>query len=136
MSAIYTSLSLPFNLTRIKLILIRVAALCWLQAFPFCSCRKVLVQPPLAQPLHSHAQLFPMRSQIQLWSHSSEEKQSFTEERCQQRCNLSFHSPNSIVPYLLFFCWLSLLRLSGAFGPCLVLFDGLEIKHIEQDILG
>ncbi|KAM7443003.1 N-alpha-acetyltransferase 25 [Porites harrisoni] len=24
----------------------------------------------------------------------------------------------------------------GAFGPCLVVFDGLEIKHIEQDILG
>ena len=101
----HTSLSLPFRSTTKKLTLvIGLAALCWLHAFPFCSCSKVLVQPPLAQQLHSHAQLFPMRSQIQLWSHSSEEKQSFTEERLQQRCNLSFHAPNAIVPYLLIFC--------------------------------
>lgn len=135
MRAIYTSLSLPFKSTRIKLILIRVAALYWLQAFPFCSCRKVLVQPPLTQHLHSHAQLFPMRSQIQLWSHSSEEKQGFTEERFQQRCNLSFQAPN-LLPLSTYFLLTKSLCLSGAFGPCLVLFDGLEIKHIEQDILG
>jgi len=31
---------------------------------------------------------------------------------------------------------LYLLCIPGALSPCLALYDGLEVKHIEQDVIG
>ena len=73
-------------------------------------------------------------SQIQLWLCIVEEKQSFTEERLQCVNNATVKpvvTNQHCYSYMSFF-----LCTAGAFGPCSMLFEGLEIKHIEQDTLG